>query len=362
LLLSPVIIRGRTYTPAKENLLMKSNATVIVWNIEDVTPSINSTFIKGLTEYARSQGRISTSRVYGDWSRLISDSLSEELAESGFEMVNIPAGWKDRINLVMGSWLIDHINRNPGIDRLILISGDGALKPVVEQVRSHNLHTTIVCDARRSDEELLLLAEDFKDFRDLTLAPLEEDSDGGDLPSVSLEESFLLLQEAVDYIENAGGTPDYSTLKVRLTLMNEGFDLKKLGFASWQDYLARAQSLKLIKTRFREGRVVLSLGGRAAEDRNNLLPTVIRVFLQALYEAARKTITSEGKKAKLSDIRQRMKDTGIDYRRHGYSSLKKVADAAAKRGLVFVSLKGGDYLLDLTKRGSAYVQAEEVRR
>lgn len=354
---------------------MKTDSVAIVWNIEDVTPSINSTFLKGLMDYARSIGRISTARVYGDWSRPISGHTADELAEAGFEMINIPAGRKDRLSLILGSGLIDLINRDRHINRLLLISGDPSLKTVLQQIRTHNLQTTVICDARHTDEELLLMADDFRDFRDLTMAPLDEASSAqasssaelsaerssadaarpDTSPAVGLEESFLLLQESLVYIENAGGTPDHSTLKVRLKLMNECFDEQKLGFASWQDYLAAAESRKLVKTRFRDGRVVLSLGGQAAREGGTLLPTVIRAFLETLKQAAEKTITSEGKKAKLSDIRRRMKDTGIDYRAHGYSSLKKVADAAAKRGLVFVSLKGGDYLLDLTKRGSSYV-------
>jgi len=334
---------------------MKKDAVALVWNIGDVTPSINSTFVKGLIDFARSVGRISAARVYGDWSRPISGTTADELTEAGFEMVNIPASRKEEINLIMGSWLVDLINRDRPIDRLFLVSGDPALKTVLRQIRSHNVETTIICDARHTDEQLLLMAEDFRDFRDLTLAPLDEPTGNAAPPSISLEESFILLQEAVEYIENAGGSPDHASLKVRLKLMNECFNEQNLGFNSWQDYLAEAESLKLVKTRFREGRVILSLAGQAARDRGKLLPTVIMAFLETLKQAAEKTITSEGKKAKLSDIRRRMKEQGVDYRAHGYSSLKKVADAAAKRGLVFVSLKGGDYLLDLTKRGSGYV-------
>lgn len=344
---------------------MKKDSVAIVWNIEDVTPSINSTFVKGLMDYARSLGRITAASVYGDWSRPISENTAEELAEAGFEMINIPAGRKDRLDLIIAGRLVDFVNRTPHLRQLLLVSGDPSLKTVLQQLRSHNLRTTIICDARHTDEELLIMADDFRDFRDLTLAPLDEASSPQSStagvarpdtpPSISLEESFLLLQESLVYIENAGGTPDHSTLKVRLKLMNECFDEQKLGFASWQDYLAAAESQKLVKTRFRDGRVVLSLGSQAAREKNAILPTVIRAFLESLKQAAEKTITSEGKKAKLSDIRRRMKDTGVDYRAHGYSSLKKVADAAAKRGLVFVSLKGSDYLLDLTKRGRGYV-------
>jgi len=55
--------------------------------------------------------------------------------------------------------------------------------------------------------------------------------------------------------------------------------------------------------------------------------------------------------AKLSAVEQKMIDRGVDYRQHGYSQVKRLADAAAKRGLVNVSVKDSGYLLSLTQKG-----------
>lgn len=335
---------------------MEKENIAIVWNIFDVTPSINSTFVKGLSQYARSIGKISVQRVYGDWTQPVSATTTQELHDAGFEMVHIPVAAKDELTLILGTWLIDLINRNPHLDRIMLVSGDAGLEPVLQQIHGHGVQTTVICDARHADEQVLVMAEEFKDFRDLTLAPLEEQDEPAKQPSLSLEESFILLQEAVAYIENEEGRPSLSAVHARLKLMNEGFDENSLGFQSWNAYLAEAEKRKIVKTRFKEGRVVISIPGSSPQEKEKLLPTIVSLFLEALKTASEKTITSEGKKAKLSAINRALKESGIDYREHGYSSLKKVADAAAKRGLVFVSLKGSDYLLDLTKRGSQHLQ------
>ncbi|HDQ14123.1 MAG TPA: NYN domain-containing protein [Sediminispirochaeta sp.] len=329
---------------------MKTETIAVIWNIEDVRPSINSTFVKGLMNYARTQGLVSIAKVFGDWSHPISPNTAQELYEAGFEMIHLPTDAAESLRLSLGSVLVDVINRNPHIDRLLLISGDGKLSAALSQVSGHGVKTTVICDARNAEEDLLLLAENFMDFRDLTLSPLEETGENDIATTVELEEAFLMLGEAVRYIEQNGGIPTLSRVRARMALLNEGFDEADLGYDSWSAFLAAAEEHKVLKTRFKEGRLVLTLVGGTDTP-----PTIITLFLSALKRAASKTITSEGNKAKLGDIKQILLQEGVDFRRHGYSSLKKVADTAAKRGLVFVSLKGSDYLLDLTKKGSQYI-------
>ena len=336
---------------------MNREALAIVWDIENVTPSINSTFMKGLLEYAKTIGRVSITRVYGDWSREGRESTARQLFEDSFEMTHIPRAHREQTDIILGTQVLNMLSSSPHIRKLLLVSGSAELAPVLQEIREHEVETTIICDSKNADENLLILADRFKDFRDLTIAPLEDDIQSNENPSLGLEESFNLLREAILYLENESKTPTPESVYVRLRLMNERFDEKRLGFDSWRSYLAEAERRDMVHTRFKERNLVLNLTPQAQVPNEQALPTILAAFIKALREAAEKTITSEGKKAKLQDIGTRLKKSGIDFRQHGYSRLKKVADAAAKRGLVIVSLKGGDYLLDLTKRGREYYEA-----
>jgi len=332
-------------------------ALAIVWDIENVTPSINSTFMKGLLEYARSLGRIATARVYGDWAREGIQSTARQLYEDSFEMMHIPNQYRDQTDIVIGTQTLKLLSRAPHIHKLLLVSGSPKLRPILQEIRSYNVNTTIICDSKNADEELLNLADGFRDFRDVTISPLEEDITSKEKPSLSLEESFNLLREAIIYLENEEKTPTPEAVYARLRLMNERFDEQRLGYDSWRSYLAEADTRDIVHTKFKERNLVLNIAPNAQVPAEQALPTILAAFLKALRGAAEKTITSEGKKAKLQDIGTQLEKAGIDFHRHGYSKLKKVADAAAKRGLVIVSLKGSDYLLDLTKKGQEYYQA-----
>ncbi len=336
---------------------MNREALAIVWDIENVTPSINSTFMKGLLEYANAIGRVSTARVYGDWSREGRESTARQLFEDSFEMTHVPRTHREQTDIILGTQVLNMLNSSPHIRKLLLVSGSAELIPVLQEIREHEVETTIICDSKNADENLLNLADCFKDFRDLTIAPLEDDIQTDEKPTLGLDESFNLLREAILYLENESKIPTPESVYVRLRLMNERFDEKRLGFDSWRSYLAEAERRDMVHTRFKERNLVLNLTPQAQVANEQALPTILAAFIKALREAAEKTITSEGKKAKLQDIGTRLKQTGIDFRQHGYSKLKKVADAAAKRGLVIVSLKGSDYLLDLTKRGREYYEA-----
>lgn len=336
---------------------MNREALAIIWDIENVTPSINSTFMKGLLEYANSVGRVSVARVYGDWARDGRESTARQLFEDSFEMIHIPQLHRDRTDVIMGSQVLNLLSRSPHIRRLLLVSGSAELIPALQKIREHEVETTIICDSKNADENLLNLADRFKDFRDLTIAPLEDDLQSAEKPTLALDESFNLLREAILYLENEDKAPTPEAVYVRLRLMNERFDEQRLGFDSWRSYLAEAEGRDMVHTRFKERNLVLNLTSHAQVPAEQALPTILAAFIKALREAAEKTITSEGKKAKLQDIGTRLEKAGIDFRQHGYSKLKKVADAAAKRGLVIVSLKGSDYLLDLTKKGREYFEA-----
>ena len=67
----------------------------ILWDIENVTPSTDSLFVRGLLDYAADLGTLSIARAYGDWTRSGIRYTAEVLADNSFEMIHIPKSKKN---------------------------------------------------------------------------------------------------------------------------------------------------------------------------------------------------------------------------------------------------------------------------
>lgn len=325
---------------------MKEVSSTIIWDIEDVSPSISSTFVTGLKNYAKQAGRVSTAKVFGNFSKKRYASSANELHRESFEMIHIPETSEQEISMLICAKTMALLYSHPHISHLILISGREELSPLLRQIRELDIRTTVVCDSRKADERLLLLADSFCDFRDLTIVPMEEEAEStGQTGALDFERSLPLLQEAVSDIQEKGIPASGELVRARLKLINERFDEQELGFDSWNGYLGEAQKRGAIHARFKDNELILSSSKKPS-------PEIIIAFLQAV-ESSSKILTSEGRRAKLPDIAANLEKQGIDFRAHGYSKLKKVADAAAKRGLVLVSLHESNYFLDLTAKANS---------
>ncbi len=330
---------------------MKREAVAVIWDIEEVTPSIVAPFVQGLLRYAGQFGRMSLLRIYGDWSKPGNARLAEELAGETQELIHIPAARREEARTSLGAKAMDLLHTMPHIRTLLLLSGSEMIIPALQVIRTRDVQTVVVCDARSASEELLLAADEFRDFRDVTDVPGE--TGGGTQPPayVGAEEALELLEETVISMESRGVRPSVEAVRVRLKLMNVGFDETKLGYSNWQEFLGFAEERGAVRTLFRDQDLVLTVP-QYTNDREGLsLPEVFRRFLECLAEASGSTKTSYGNMAKLSAVEQKMNDRGVDYRRHGYSQLKRLADAAAKRGLANISVKDSGYLLSLTQKG-----------
>jgi uncharacterized LabA/DUF88 family protein len=334
---------------------MKQDAIAILWDIENVTPSTNSPFVKGLLEYAREIGRISVARAYGDWTRPGIKNTAKELAEESFEMLHIPRSKKNSSDIALGTQAVELIYQFPHLRKLLLVTGDADFRPVLQAVRKHDIESIIICDAKSASEDLLLMADEYKDFRDLTEAPAGSEQDESGPSTISLEESFKLLQEAISYMTGQNRTPSLGAVKIRLKLLNESFDEQKLGFKSWKAYVLEAEKRGYVRTEVKNQDLTLSLPKQASEKKGRALPQIIYEFLKALGDEMEKAKGEQSKRVNLSAIGHLLRKRKIDYRQHGYSKLKKLADAAEKRGLVNTTVEGSDYLLELTKRGGEYL-------
>jgi hypothetical protein len=338
---------------------MERDAVAILWDIDDVTPTIVAPFVRGLLRYARTKGRLSLMRVYGDWSKPGNAALAEALAEESFELLHLPASRRQTAPARVGAYTVDLLHTHPHIGTLIVLSGSSALNPMLQVIRSRDLRTVVLCDARNASEELLLNADEIGDFRDVTEVPAEATDGGEGEAHVGVAEAYELLEEAVIGMEERGIRPTLEAVRVRLSLMNDGFDQRQLGFESWHDFIGAAEREGVVRTLFREQDLILTAPRRSRAGGAFFLPEVFRGFLGALSEVLGSTKTSYGNMAKLSAVGQQLSERGIDPAAHGYRQLKRLADAAAKRGLVNVSVKDSGYLLALTQKGRRLAEEDE---
>jgi uncharacterized LabA/DUF88 family protein len=334
---------------------MKKDAIAILWDIENVTPSTNTPFVKGLLEYAREIGRISVARAYGDWTRPGIKNTAKELAEESFEMLHIPRSKKNSSDIALGTQAVELIYQFPHLRKLVLVTGDADFRPVLQAVRKHDIESIIICDAKSASEDLLLMADEYKDFRDLTEAPSTAEHDDSAASTISKEESYRLLQEAINYMTNQNRMPSLGAVKIRMKLLNESFDEQKLGFKSWKAYVLEAEKRGYVQTAVKNQDLILSVPKQAEENKGRALPNIIFEFLRALGEEAKKTRGDKTKRINLSAVGHALRQRKIDYRQHGYSKLKKLADAVEKRGLVNTTVEGSDYLLELTEKGTEFL-------
>ena len=152
----------------------------ILWDIENVTPSSNTGFVTGLLEYAGENGRISVARAYGDWTKRELKGISQVLAQNSFEMMHVPMSRKDSADITLITNTIEIMYQYPHIKKIILVTGDADFRPLLQAMRKHGIETTIICDAKSASEDLLLLADAYKDYRELIPVPGEDEDDEED--------------------------------------------------------------------------------------------------------------------------------------------------------------------------------------
>lgn len=380
----------------------------ILWDIENVTPSSNSMFVAGLIEYASEIGRISVAKAYGDWTRGSLKSISQVLAQNSFEMMHVPMSRKDSADITLITNAIEIMYQYPHIKKIILVTGDADFRPLLQSMRKNGIETTIICDAKSASEDLLILADAYKDYRELIpvagddaddedddeddAAPVRgatrnrsregakdasrdgvRDGDNKTRKSMSFEDSIGLLKEAVQIMQKNKKPTSIGAVKIRMKLLNGNFNEKGLRFRTWKSYVVAAvkkePTLELvyndneISIVFKaqtsggnnQGSFVTSPGiaGGAANRKGDIqIPEVIRQLLLAVKNSA----SSKGQEnwVPYSMVSQYLIDIGVDIREHNYGRIRTLVEAAEKRNLVETRSESQHWLVRLTAEGALY--------
>lgn len=359
----------------------------ILWDIENVTPSSNSMFVAGLIEYASEIGRISVARAYGDWTKRELKSISQVLSQNSFEMMHVPMSRKDSADITLITNTIEIMYQYPHIKKIILVTGDADFRPLLQAMRKHGIETIIICDAKSASEDLLILADAYKDYRELI--PVagddadEDDEDeadaakprarrgeggrdggreGGKSAAMSLEDSIVLLREAVQIMQKQNKPTSIGAVKIRMKLLNGTFNEKNLRFRTWKSFVQAAvkkdPGLELV---YNDNEVSIVLKQAAGSNHaaspsagapDIRIPEVIRQLLMAIKNSA----SSKGQDnwVPYSMVSQYLIDIGVDIREHNYGRIRTLVEAAEKRNLVETRSESQHWLVRLSAEGAQY--------
>ena len=331
---------------------MENSSIAILWDIENVTPSTDSLFVRGLLDYAAELGRLSIARAYGDWTRSGIRHTAAILADNSFEMIHVPKSKKNSADVTLSTQAVELVYQYPHIKKLVLVTGDADFRPLLQSIRKQNIESIVICDSKSASEDLLLLADEYKDFRDII--PDSDAIEGDDVSSKSSDftynEALSLLREAIAYMAGKHRITSLGAVKVRMKLLNESFDEEKLGFRTWKAFVLKAKADNAVSTRVEKSDLILDL-----PDEKNELPEIIGDFLREIGTGVKGQDPNSEAWLPLATVSNHLRERGIDYKQHGYNRFKKLAAAIEKRGLIELQTDGAQYRVRATDDGLRHI-------
>ncbi len=303
----------------------------VLWDIENVTPQSNSSFLQDLFDFLeRDDCKISSSLCFGDWTRFNLKRISTTLFEKNFELIHVPQARKNSADISLITHATEMIFIYPHLHRFVLITGDADFRPLLQTLRKHGKETWVICDAGNASEDLLALADRYFDYRSIgaDISDVSDVSDSdtasqGEIASaVTKENAFQLFQEAVVLMLKQKKTPSLGSVKVKMKLLNENFDERTYGYSGWKEFAMDAM---------RKTQVTLD-----PENKNNLLlkDNAIEESLPEIFRLLLKTLPKSGDWITFSRSSQLLNTQQVNIKQYGYNRFKSLIIDAEKRNLV----------------------------
>ncbi len=306
-------------------------STAILWDIENVTPPSGSSYIQSIIETIEEGGKISYAMAFGNWNKPSIKNIAGELAANSFELIHVPKSRKDSSDMSMVAHGVELIFQYSHIDRYVLITGDADFRPLLLSLRKYGKQTLIICDAKNASEDLLKMADDYRDYREI----IDDDDEGrsdecepesvGSGPDAQRRLAFELLEEAVRSMlkEKNRDSVSIGAVKIRMKLMNSSFDEKKLGYRMWKFFIADAVEHTAVRYAPESDNTAVTIDA-AHEGR---LPEAFTALLSCL--------PNDGALIRFDEVSKK-----LDYRQFGYGKFKRLIIDAEKRGIVSTLRKG----------------------
>lgn len=372
----------------------------ILWDVENVTPPSKSQFVNGLVEYASELGRVSVAIAYSDWTRSGMKGIAEVLSEASFELTHVPHNsHKNSSDITLITRAIEIIHQYPHIRKMVLVTGDADFRPLLQSMRKYGIETIIICDAKSASEDLLVLADTYRDFRDI-ISMAESDENAGDDRDekdgrkgvgMSFPEAVELLKEAVQVLARRRKATSIGAVKIRMRLLNPNFNEKELyetkpgrkgrgqdeaprklvKFRSWKDFVVAAvKADPALDISYDEKDTLINLKqgapsgagnrgaaqGSGAKGQTIQIPEIIRELLVAVrnVQKSRSQAGDTNPFVPYSTVSQYLIDVNVDPREHGYSRIRTLVEAAEKRDLLETHSEGQHWMCRLSEEGAKY--------
>ncbi len=263
----------------------------ILWDVENVNPGNDASFIEGFKEYLSQYGRVIVAQAFADWTRKPVAHIASLLSEHHFELIHVPAAKKNSADMSLITYGIELALKYPNITTFVLVTGDSDFRSLVKSLRRNGKKIIIVCDVNTARPDFLILADNFKDFR--TLRPggitaneseeVVEEEQPSSLEKATTELSkeatvgtqdivieqrnnaYSLLTEAIIQMKKEGLKPGMGLVKIRLQMLNPDFNEKELGFKNWNSFINAAQEAEVIHVTGKGARLILDIVKPAIE-------------------------------------------------------------------------------------------------
>ncbi len=311
----------------------------ILWDVENVTPpSSNSLFVDALWDYAESLGRVVTARAYGDWSGSAFSKLAIHLKKYHFSLIHVPSERKGKnsVDIQLVTDTMELLRFYGHIDTYLLVTGDSDFRPLLLTLRKAGKINQIICDTKTASRELLSIADEFTDYRDILAANTEEDtaSKNTHLPK---EFWFAALSEAVQTMIRDKRPTNLGNVKVQLKVLNPQFDEGSMGFSRWSDFVSAAVESGAVELMEDASQSTFLTPGQSSPKEKGLLQKALRSLVEVLEEL---DAGKEPKMHEYSVVSNKLRDKGLDLKPLGFSQFKKFVQAADVRGLVATQSEG----------------------
>ena len=329
-------------------VIYMNHNVAIFWDVENVKPSSSKNlFIQGLWDYAEGLGRVVSSHAYADWSQSGYKQLGPALASLHFNMVHVPFRGRRRdknsADMHLTNDCLDLLRFQDHIDTYVLLTGDSDFRPLVMNLRKAGKITHIVCDIKNASNDLLRLADNFTDYRDMY--PSEDDDssddstdedsgrkDNGPTASYSKEYWFERLAETASILRKEKKGTDPGNVKITMKKLNQGFNEKDLGFKRWGEFIAGASKAGYVSLESDDKQSEIVPGRQFSQEAGSL-----QIALKTLVETLQEMDGGFSKSPQFHRygvVSSKLKDKGINTKALGFSQFKKFVSSAEARGLV----------------------------
>jgi hypothetical protein len=297
------------------------------------------------------------------------------LSENGFELIHIPVSRKNSADISLITNAVELIYQYPHLSKIVLITGDADFRPLLHTLRRNGKGIHIICNSSNASEELLSLADSFKDYREIIpgeaaeaaeeaeaaedakrqrrssrgrtqdsrrAKPESQSAPAGKAPSE--ETAYRLLVEAVQEMEKNKKKPGMGAVKVKLKILNPSFDEKSCGFKSWVDFVTSACDKKFIQLGEDDQATYLKLYASQESPAAPPQATPLSDAFETLCGILDELTKEKGKDYhSLGSISTRLSDRFVDYGALGYKRLKDFIFSAEKRDYVDVKYENAGY-------------------